>query len=202
MTSLWLFADNRCHCPVPYHWSFWLDHFGWPILRVSSKNQLLALMIFLHSCLGFNWFLPFIFLSLFVLGLIYFIHSFIIEICIEVLYYFQVYDIVIWYLHTSWDDDHDKSGNYLSPYIYYNITDLSSLNHVLHPCGFFILSLEVCKSQSSSVLLPCPHNPLFWQTSFCSLYLRACLYFLLSAFCFVCRFHLWDYMVFVFWGLI
>ena len=48
---------------------------------------------------------------------------------------FQVYYMVIWYLHTLWNDCHHKSHNYLSPYLL-NYYWPYSLCYTLHPVAY------------------------------------------------------------------
>ena len=95
---------------------------------------------------------------------------------------FQVYYIVIWHLHTLWNDHHDKSNYHLSPYeVIYIIID-----HIPYTSLWVIYFL----TRRLYFLIPFtyfaqPHSPPLWQSPLCSLYVRVCFHCLFLFF----RFH-------------
>ena len=114
-----------------------------------------------------------------------------------------MYYIVIWHLHTLWNDHHDnKSSNHLVPYKV--ITVLLTIFLMLYMTSPWLIYYV---TGGLYLLIPfiyfahSPQPPPFWQPPICSLYLW--IYFhIVSSFCFLDSTYKWDHAVFLFLWLI
>ena len=101
-------------------------------------------------------------------------------------FWFWVYNTVIQYLYTKWNDLHDKFSNHLWPYkaISISLTMLSVLNvislwFIYSMTGILYLLIPFTFSLSF------PHHPPLWKPPVCSLYLLQCLFCYVCLFCFL-----------------